>query len=52
VWDLCWYKRKVGAARVCGASGRRVELAVSTDGGSSSGLVALQRAWRTTSTFL
>jgi hypothetical protein len=32
------------AARVSGASGRRVELAVSTDGGGNGGLVALQRA--------
>jgi hypothetical protein len=32
------------AARVGGASGRRVELAVSTDGGCNRGLVALQRA--------
>jgi hypothetical protein len=43
VWDLCWYKRKA-AARVGVESGRRVEPAVSTDGGGNGGLVALQRA--------
>jgi hypothetical protein len=42
VWDFWWCKGKVGAACVCSASSRRVELAMGTTGGGNSGLVVLQ----------
>jgi hypothetical protein len=43
VWKLWWCKRKVGAARIGGDDGRRVELTVGANGGGNGGAAALHR---------